>query len=86
MCICLLGCVVTGKTSGGGVAPEAKSSQVVLVYFLGGCTYTEIAALRFLGRLRGASYAHATCHNLNVTCHYFTALITYSNALFWHYN
>lgn len=29
------------------------SSKVVLVYFLGGCTYSEISALRFLGRLKG---------------------------------
>ncbi|XP_063433464.1 vacuolar protein sorting-associated protein 33B-like [Mytilus trossulus] len=36
------------------------SSKVVLVYFLGGCTYSEISALRFLGRLKGYRFLVAT--------------------------
>ena len=27
--------------------------RIVVVFFLGGCTYSEIAALRFLGKQRG---------------------------------
>ena len=30
-----------------------RASSVVLVYFIGGCTYSEIAALRFLGKQQG---------------------------------
>ena len=40
---------ITGKTLVGG----PPMSNVVLVYFLGGCTYSEITALRFLGKVKG---------------------------------
>ena len=40
---------VTGKSA----RQDRPVSKVVLVYFLGGCTYSEITALRFLGRLKG---------------------------------
>ena len=30
-----------------------RAAKVVLVYFLGGCSYSEIAALRFLGKQTG---------------------------------
>ena len=40
---------ITGKSLSGG----PPMSNVVLVYFLGGCTYSEITALRFLGKVKG---------------------------------
>ena len=33
--------------------PPGRAAKVVLVYFIGGCTYSEIAALRFLGKQTG---------------------------------
>ena len=30
-----------------------RAAKVVLVYFLGGCSYSEISALRFLGKQIG---------------------------------
>ena len=59
-------CIVAGS-AGGGVAPELPSSRVVLVYFLGGCSYAEIAALRYLGSLRGMTshpLFHLLLHNV----------------------
>uniref|UniRef100_A0A2H6NKQ1 Vacuolar protein sorting-associated protein 33B n=1 Tax=Micrurus carvalhoi TaxID=3147026 RepID=A0A2H6NKQ1_9SAUR len=32
------------------------SQQVILAVFLGGCTFSEVAALRFLGRERGLRF------------------------------
>ncbi|OWF36524.1 Vacuolar protein sorting-associated protein 33B [Mizuhopecten yessoensis] len=40
------------KGKGGTTSATSPSQRVVLVYFLGGCTYSEITALRFLGRLK----------------------------------
>ncbi|KAH3836670.1 hypothetical protein DPMN_110041 [Dreissena polymorpha] len=37
-----------------------RAAKVVLVYFIGGCTYSEIAALRLLGKLKGLTITH-TC-------------------------
>jgi len=42
------------KSAKSGVSSsKAGSSQVVLVYFLGGCTFSEISALRLLGQTFG---------------------------------
>lgn len=40
--------------------PAWESQRVVLTVFLGGCTFSEIAALRFLGKERGEE-ADAAC-------------------------
>ena len=49
--------IITGIISlcftGGSSAPRSASGRIVLVYFLGGCTFSEITALRFLGKLKG---------------------------------
>ncbi|XP_028823895.1 vacuolar protein sorting-associated protein 33B [Denticeps clupeoides] len=48
----------------GGGGPEGgektDAQRVILVMFLGGCTYSEIAALRFLGRERGLKFIVVT--------------------------
>ncbi|XP_057695776.1 vacuolar protein sorting-associated protein 33B isoform X2 [Corythoichthys intestinalis] len=46
---------VTGKN---GAKNEAQ--RIVIVMFLGGCTYSEISALRFLGRERGYKFIVVT--------------------------
>ncbi|XP_051919895.1 vacuolar protein sorting-associated protein 33B [Hippocampus zosterae] len=46
---------VTGKN---GAKNEAR--RIVVVMFLGGCTYSEISALRFLGRERGYKFIVVT--------------------------
>ncbi|XP_049573752.1 vacuolar protein sorting-associated protein 33B isoform X1 [Syngnathus scovelli] len=46
---------VTGKN---GAKNEAQ--RIVVVMFLGGCTYSEISALRFLGRERGYKFIVVT--------------------------
>lgn len=38
-----------------------------LVFFLGGCTYAEISAIRFLGSLIGREFTIATTNMLNGT-------------------
>uniref|UniRef100_A0A8W8I1N5 Vacuolar protein sorting-associated protein 33A n=1 Tax=Magallana gigas TaxID=29159 RepID=A0A8W8I1N5_MAGGI len=40
-------------------------NKVVLVYFLGGCTYSEITALRFLGKLKGYIFVITTTAIIN---------------------
>ena len=35
-----------------------RAAKVVLVYFLGGCSYSEISALRFLGKQTGKYNFH----------------------------
>ena len=40
-------------TAGNGVVPEMPCEKVVLVYFLGGITFAEIAALKLLGKMKG---------------------------------
>ncbi|KAM9532647.1 vacuolar protein sorting-associated protein 33B isoform 4-T4 [Guaruba guarouba] len=39
---------------------SAEAQRVVLAVFLGGCTFSEIAALRFLGRERGCRFIFLT--------------------------
>lgn len=57
---------VKGKSSGGS-SSNSPASRVVLVYFIGGCTFTEITALRFLGRLKGYKFIIATTAIVNAT-------------------
>ncbi|NXT42341.1 VP33B protein, partial [Pelecanoides urinatrix] len=40
--------------------PAWESQRVVLAVFLGGCTFSEIAALRFLGKERGCKFIFLT--------------------------
>ncbi|XP_064620988.1 vacuolar protein sorting-associated protein 33B-like [Lineus longissimus] len=46
-------------------ARATTSSKVILVYFVGGCTYSEVVALRFLGKLKGWRFIIATSEMLN---------------------
>ena len=43
----------------------SRAHRVVLVYFLGGCTFSEINALRFLGEKTGIHYIVATTNLVN---------------------
>ena len=43
----------------------SRAHRVVLVYFLGGCSFSEINALRFLGEKTGIHYIVATTNLLN---------------------
>lgn len=52
-----------GKGTTAGVPDLA--SKVVLVYVIGGVTYSEIAALRFLGKKKGYRFIIATTAILN---------------------
>ncbi|XP_066184218.1 vacuolar protein sorting-associated protein 33B isoform X1 [Sylvia atricapilla] len=40
--------------------PACESQRVILAVFLGGCTFSEIAALRFLGKERGCKFIFLT--------------------------
>ncbi|XP_052698128.1 vacuolar protein sorting-associated protein 33B-like [Crassostrea angulata] len=51
--------------SGKSARQDRPVSKVVLVYFLGGCTYSEITALRFLGKLKGYIFVIATTAIIN---------------------
>ena len=46
---CSIYCIV-------GRGSTDPSNKVVLVYFLGGCTHSEITALRFLGQQKSESF------------------------------
>ncbi|CAM9768585.1 unnamed protein product [Lampetra planeri] len=48
-------------------APGLSRAKLVLVFFLGGCTYSEIAALRFLGRAKGYNFVVLTTSIINST-------------------
>ncbi|XP_050403555.1 vacuolar protein sorting-associated protein 33B [Patella vulgata] len=48
------------KARGGHSIPSSPAAKVVLVYFLGGCTFSEIAALRYLARREGYKITIAT--------------------------
>ncbi|XP_035484729.2 vacuolar protein sorting-associated protein 33B [Scophthalmus maximus] len=50
---------VTGS-SGGELRAKNDAQRIVLVMFLGGCTFSEISALRFLGRERGYKFIVVT--------------------------
>ncbi|KAK6475118.1 vacuolar protein sorting-associated protein 33B-like isoform X1 [Huso huso] len=51
---------VTAGGSGGEVKTKDDSQRLVFVMFLGGCTFSEISALRFLGRERGYKFIIVT--------------------------
>ncbi|XP_041811827.1 vacuolar protein sorting-associated protein 33B isoform X1 [Chelmon rostratus] len=46
---------VTGS-NGGDLRAKNDAQRIILVMFLGGCTFSEISALRFLGRERGYKF------------------------------
>lgn len=46
-------------------ARASNASKIVLVLFAGGCTYSEITALRFLGRQKGYQFLVATTSMTN---------------------
>ncbi|CAB1339097.1 unnamed protein product, partial [Coregonus sp. 'balchen'] len=55
---------VTGS-NGSDARVKTDSQRIILVMFLGGCTFSEISALRFLGREKAESVAclnKALCH------------------------
>ena len=53
------------SAKGGKIPPSA--SKVVLVYFIGGVTYSEVAALRFLAKQKGYNLLIATTAVTNGT-------------------
>ncbi|XP_037650290.1 vacuolar protein sorting-associated protein 33B [Sebastes umbrosus] len=50
---------VTGN-NGGDSKAKSDAQRIILVMFLGGCTFSEISALRFLGRERGYKFIVVT--------------------------
>ncbi|KAF3686214.1 Vacuolar protein sorting-associated protein 33B [Channa argus] len=44
------------ESNGADLSTKNDSQRIVLVMFLGGCTFSEISALRFLGRERGYKF------------------------------
>ncbi|KAM8894486.1 vacuolar protein sorting-associated protein 33B isoform 1-T1 [Spinachia spinachia] len=50
---------VTGS-SGADARTQSDAQRIVLVMFLGGCTFSEISALRFLGREKGYKFIVVT--------------------------
>ncbi|XP_047437339.1 vacuolar protein sorting-associated protein 33B [Mugil cephalus] len=50
---------VTGA-NGGDSGAKTDSQRIILVMFLGGCTFSEISALRFLGREKGYKFIVVT--------------------------
>lgn len=50
---------VTGN-NGGDSRANGDAQRIILVMFLGGCTFSEISALRFLGRERGYKFIVVT--------------------------
>ncbi|ESO89653.1 hypothetical protein LOTGIDRAFT_234244 [Lottia gigantea] len=50
----------TPKPTGSYTKQTRPEDQIVLVYFLGGCTFSEITALRFLARSKGYKITIAT--------------------------
>lgn len=45
-------CLSSGS-NGADLRAKNDAQRIILVMFLGGCTFSEISALRFLGRERG---------------------------------
>ncbi|XP_041849148.1 vacuolar protein sorting-associated protein 33B [Melanotaenia boesemani] len=50
---------VTGS-SGADLRAKSEAKHIILVMFLGGCTFSEISALRFLGREKGYKFIVVT--------------------------
>ncbi|KAM6312727.1 vacuolar protein sorting-associated protein 33B-like [Podargus strigoides] len=56
-----LSCRIIEQTAPWRTIPPGRESQrVILAVFLGGCTFSEIAALRFLGKERGCKFIFLT--------------------------
>ncbi|OCF35138.1 ATP-binding protein [Kwoniella heveanensis BCC8398] len=56
----------TGTGVGSSVVPEDNRTITTVVFFLGGCTYTEIAALRWMSRVaKGRKFLVATTGIIN---------------------
>ncbi|KAI5626296.1 vacuolar protein sorting-associated protein 33B, partial [Silurus asotus] len=51
---------VTGGSSGTEARIKTDSQRIILVMFLGGCSYSEISALRFIGREKGYRFIVVT--------------------------
>ncbi|TSK20022.1 Vacuolar protein sorting-associated protein 33B [Bagarius yarrelli] len=51
---------VTGGSSGTEARIKTDSQRIILVMFLGGCTYSEMSALRFIGREKGYKFIVVT--------------------------
>lgn len=51
---------VTAGSNGGEARIKTDAQRIILVMFLGGCTYSEIAALRFLGKEKGLKFIIVT--------------------------
>lgn len=45
--------LILGGTVGTEERIKTDPQRIILVMFLGGCTYSEISALRFIGREKG---------------------------------
>lgn len=58
---------VPGAVSDSGPVGGGKAPGTTLVFFLGGCTYAEISALRFMSKLGGRSFMVATTGMVNGT-------------------
>ena len=56
---------VPGRSAAGATAAVGDPVRVVLVYFLGGVTFTEIAALRLLGKIKGYRFIIAATNIVN---------------------
>ncbi|XP_068617048.1 vacuolar protein sorting-associated protein 33B [Brachionichthys hirsutus] len=52
--------VVTAGSNGGDLKAQSDAQRTVLLVFLGGCTFSEISALRFLGREKGYTFIVVT--------------------------
>ncbi|WOO77579.1 Vacuolar protein sorting-associated protein 33A [Vanrija pseudolonga] len=61
------GAVVDSNESTPHRQPRSESRRTTLVFFLGGCTYTEIAALRFMSKQHGRRFMVATTGMINGT-------------------
>ncbi|XP_036837046.1 vacuolar protein sorting-associated protein 33B isoform X1 [Oncorhynchus mykiss] len=51
---------VTAGSNGSDARVKTDSQRIILVMFLGGCTFSEISALRFLGREKGIKFIVVT--------------------------
>jgi hypothetical protein len=51
--------------TGGFSSPPGSLPKVTLIYFIGGCSYSEVSALRFLANQLGVTFYIATTHFIN---------------------
>uniref|UniRef100_A0A673KAG8 Vacuolar protein sorting-associated protein 33B n=1 Tax=Sinocyclocheilus rhinocerous TaxID=307959 RepID=A0A673KAG8_9TELE len=57
---------VTGGSSSSEARNKTDAQRIVLVMFLGGCTFSEISALRFLGKERDTYYVQQMEYMVNI--------------------